>query len=214
VGSKLPEICDPRVIEILGILVGDGWLGISGHPRRRKQVCFCGNLKTETRYREYIQKLIKETLNVNGYYQERTEYNTYYIIINSEGIFDFFHTNFDFPVGDKAFFNIGKFPKSWNLQKRLIRGIFDTDGSAFFDKDRRYRHPYPILDITLKNSEVMDWIAECLRRHDFAVIRRGRCIRLKGEDNFHKWFKEISPKNEVHTGKYFKWINEYNRMGS
>ncbi|MBN1169730.1 hypothetical protein JXA56_01775 [Candidatus Micrarchaeota archaeon] len=177
------------------------------------QVCFCGNLKSETRYREYLQKLIKSTLNVTGYYQERKKINTYYIIINSEGIFDLFHSKFDFPIGFKSFFNIENFPRSWNLQKRLIRGIFDTDGSIFFDKDQRYKKPYPILDITLKNKEVLDWIAKILRGHNFKVIRYGRHVRLKGRENIGNWFKEISPKNDLHVRKYSRWLMEYYDKG-
>ncbi len=199
--------------ELLGILIGDGWLGIYGRPRRRKQVCICGNLKSEIKYREYLQKLIKSTLDVNGYYQERKEFNTYYIIINSEGIFDFFHTKFDFPIGIKSFFNIEKFPKAWNLQKCLIRGIFDTDGSTFFDRDSRYKIPYPVLDITLKNKEVLDWIAGILKEHNFTVIRYGRHIRIKGIENIHNWFKEIAPKNDLHIRKYSKWLMEYHSKG-
>jgi len=38
------DIFDPQMNELLGILIGDGWIGIYGTPRRRKQVCFCGNL--------------------------------------------------------------------------------------------------------------------------------------------------------------------------
>ncbi|MDD5172068.1 MAG: hypothetical protein PHF60_03465 [Candidatus ainarchaeum sp.] len=208
--SNLPSIADPRVNEILGILAGDGWIGLSGNPRRRKQVCFCGNLKSETRYRKYLQRLIKNAFNVRGYYQERKDYNTYYIIINSGGIFDFFSNNFNFPIGPKHFFNVGKFPKSWRLQKLLIRGIFDTDGSTFFDRDPRYKRPYPVLDITLKNSEVLEWLTKTLNNHDFTVIRGSKYLRLKGTKNFNKWFKEISPKNHIHKDKYSKWLMEYN----
>ncbi len=198
-----------NVIELLGILMGDGWLGIYGRPRRRKQVCFCGNLKEEREYRKYVQALIKTTLNVNGYYQERKTNNTYYIIINSETLFDFFHETYDFPVGKKYYFNTKKLPKTWNLQKVLIRGIFDTDGSFFLDRDIRYKVPYPILDITLKNQEVLEWIVNTLKRRGFRTIKYGRHIRLKGHTNIQKWFTEISPKNTVHTKKYSQWKEEY-----
>ncbi len=200
---------DPDLNEILGILIGDGWIGISGNPRKRKQVCFCGNLKKEVDYRGYIQRLIKDTLCVNGYYQERKDINTYYIIINSQGIFDFFQKNFDFPIGRKNKFNIDKLPKTWELQKRVIRGIFDTDGSVFFDRDPRYKVPYPVIDITLKNIEILDWIAENLSAQSFRTIRYGRQMRLKGRDNVAKWFKDISPKNDLHNKKYSTWLIEY-----
>lgn len=96
----------------------------------------------------------------------------------------------------------------------MTRGIFDTDGSTFFDEDTGYKRRYPILDITMKNNEVVDWITERLRGHDFAVIRRGRCIRLRGRETFHKWFKEIAPKNNLHISKYSKWVRECQNMGS
>ena len=209
--SKLPCTTNPNVNELLGVLIGDGWLGISGRPRRRKQVCFCGNLRTEIEYRKYLQKLITNTLRVNGYYKEREKYNTYYKIINSETIFDFFRVKFDFPVGTKSFFNVKKFPKNWKLQRYLIRGIFDTDGSTLFDKDPRYKVPYPILDVTMKNKEVLDWAAVVLSTRGFKIIRSGRQLKLKGADNFHKWFKDIAPANSLHKLKYSRWCSEYNK---
>jgi hypothetical protein len=38
--SRLPDIFNPDLNEILGILIGDGCIGISGYPRIRKQVVF------------------------------------------------------------------------------------------------------------------------------------------------------------------------------
>ncbi|MFH1520997.1 MAG: hypothetical protein ABID61_05095 [Candidatus Micrarchaeota archaeon] len=207
--SRLPQINNPMVVEIFGILLGDGWIGISGKPRLRKQVCFCGNLKSEVAYKTHIQKLLKIVFHVNGYYKKRDDYNTYYILINSETIFNFFHANFDFPICFKKSFNIYKFPKSWHLQRSFIRGIFDTDGSTFFDHDRRYKRPYPVLDITLKNTEVLDWLSEILNSYGFSTIRSGKWMRLKGSQNFNKWFKEIAPKNSIHMRKYSKWITTY-----
>lgn len=191
--------------------MGDGWIGLSGRPRVRKQVCICGNLKTETWYRIYLQKLIQATLNVNGYYQERKEYNTYYIIINSENIFNLFRNRYDFPIGCKILFNTEKLPKTWFLQKMVIRGIFDTDGSLYFDNDPRYRCPYPVIDITMKNREVLDWIADVLHRRGYSVLNGIKSIRIKGKAGLYKWFKEISPKNHIHRNKYSNWKKTYGK---
>jgi hypothetical protein len=206
---KLPSLSDPRLLELLGALMGDGWIGLSGYPRVRKQVCFCGNYSSEQCYRIRIQKLILATLHVNGYYQARPKNNTYYIIINSEKIFHFFIDAFGFPIGRKTLFDIRKLPQSWALQHAVIRGIFDTDGCLFFDRDPRYRCPYPVLDITMKNPEVLDWISGVLSHHGYPVLRGKKCVRIKGKASAHKWFKEISPKNEIHKKKYIEWKMRY-----
>jgi hypothetical protein len=209
--ARFPPANDRKLCELLGAWIGDGWIGLSGWPRVRKQVCICGNLKTEREYRKHLQHLILTTLHVNGYYQERKKNNTYYIIINSNKIFDFFRDRYDFPIGCKRYFNTERLPKTWILKRQVIRGIFDTDGSLFFDNDPRYRCPYPVIDITLKNREVLDWITEALHQRGYSILRGVKCIRIKGRKSLHKWFKEISPKNDIHRRKYIDWKKDYDK---
>ena len=203
--NGLPSSNDVCVLELLGALMGDGWIGISGG---RKQVCFCGNLHQRA-YANHLQKLLLQVFQVRGYLKFRKKFTVFYIIINSGPIFDFFKTNFDFPVGFKKKFNTDLLPLDFDMAARVIRGIFDTDGSIYFDKAAGYARPYPTIDITSHNPELLVWISETLAEKGFKVIRIKYSIRLKTYNQVERWFNEIKPSNTVHIQKWNRWKSQY-----
>ena len=192
--KRMPPDCH-ELFEFLGAMVGDGWIGIYGG---RKQVNICGNLRDEKQYMEHLRGLIRFLFGVSSHLKFRPKENVFYLMMNSSVIFDFFREKFDFPAGSKDKFNTSKFPASWEYQKDVIRGIFDTDGSIYFDKSNKYKYPYPIIDITSKNSELLSWLEDCLKRNGFPVFSGRRTVRLKGRKNIEKWFGEINPSNQKH----------------
>ena len=200
----LPSPNDVRVLELLGALMGDGWIGVSGG---RKQVCFCGNLHQQD-YANHLQKFMFQTFQVRGYLKFREKYTVFYIIINSSPIFDFFKKNFDFPVGFKRKFNTSLLPSDSDKAAHVIRGIFDTDGSIYFDKATGYARPYPIVDITSHNPELLDWISKRLAEKGFKVIRLKYNLRLKTYIQVERWFNEIKPSNTFHIRKWNRWKSQ------
>ncbi len=205
INGRLPKPNDALVLELLGALIGDGWIGISGG---RKQVCYCGNIRQQA-YASHLQKLLSKTFRVRGYLKLREKFSVFYIIINSGPIFDFFKSRFDFPVGLKEKFNTSLLPSDWDSAANVIRGIFDTDGGIYFDNATGYARPYPVIDITSHNPELLNWISKMLTEKGFKVIRLKYSIRLKTVDQVERWFNEVMPSNIVHVRKWNRWKRQY-----
>ncbi len=195
--GKLPP-ASHALYEFLGAMMGDGWIGIYGG---RKQVNICGNLRDEKQYMGHLRGLIRRLFGVSSHLKFRPRENVFYLMMNSSVIFDFFREKFDFPAGPKDRFNTSRLPARWEYQKDVIRGIFDTDGCFYFDKSNSYKYPYPTIDITSKNSELLSWVGNCLSQNGFTVFYGYRSIRLKGRENLEKWFGEIKPSNQKHWRK-------------
>lgn len=202
---KLPPPDDARVLELLGALIGDGWIGISGG---RKQVCFCGNLRQQA-YAKHLRKLLCRAFGVRGYFKLREKNTVFYIIVNSGPIFDFFKNEFDFPVGTKKKFNTLLLPSETEEGLTIIRGIFDTDGGIYMDNAPGYARPYPVVDITSHNPELLGWISKTLTKKGFKVISLKYSIRLKTISQVERWFNEVKPSNKVHVNKWNLWKSKY-----
>ena len=205
INARLPRADDSRVLELLGALIGDGWIGISGG---RRQVCYCGNISQQA-YAKHLQKLLLQAFQIRGYLKLREKFSVFYIIVNSGPIFDFFRTRFDFPVGQKEKFNTDLLPSDWDKAKNVIRGIFDTDGGTYFDKAAGYARPYLVIDITSHNPELLDWISKTLSEKGFKVISLKYSIRLKTISQVERWFNEVKPSNGVHVQKWNRWKSQY-----
>jgi hypothetical protein len=203
--KQLPAPKDLRVLELLGALIGDGWIGISAG---RKQVCFCGNLH-QKKYAKHIQKILHAVFQVHGYLKLQEKNTVFYIIVNSGPIFDFFREKYDFPIGPKKKFNTDALPKEADSTNSIIRGIFDTDGSLYFDRGKGYARPYPVIDITSRNPELLDWISRRLTEKGFKVISLKYSIRLKTYGQVERWFNEIKPSNGNHIQKWNRWKSQY-----
>ena len=82
-------------------------------------------------------------------------------------------------------------------------------GMHFFDKSGGYARPYPIVDITSHNPELLGWLGKTLSVKDFKVIRLKYSIRLKTVSQVERWFNEIKPSNSTHTRKWSRWKSKY-----
>ena len=150
-----------------------------------------------------------QAFRVNGYLKFRKKFTVFYIIINSGPIFDFFRKNFDFPVGSKTKFNTELLPSDFDNAIPVIRGIFDTDGGIYFDNAAGYARPYPTVDITSHNPELLDWLSRTLTKKGFKVISLKYSIRLKTYGQVERWFNEVMPSNKVHVQKWNRWKSQY-----
>ncbi len=203
--DNLPHSDNSSVLELLGALIGDGWIGISAG---RRQTCFCGNL-SQIAYARHLQKLLRKNFGVRGALRLREESSTFYITVNSFPVFDFFRNNFDFPIGYKTRFNTELFPTNWVKSVHILRGIFDTDGGIYFDNGRGYKRPYPVLCITSYNPELLSWMRKVLEENDFKVIRHKQSIRIKTILQVERWFNEVKPSNKFHIQKWNRWKQFY-----
>lgn len=89
-------------------------------------------------------------------------------------------------------------------QARVIRGLFDTDGTFFARKDENYRYPY--VAITITNSELREQVRHILRGMGFPAYTHAKMVLLRGglELTF-KWFKEIGSSHPETLKRFNEW---------
>jgi hypothetical protein len=70
-------------------------------------------------------------------------------------IFDYFEA-MGFPVGEKYdIYLFDEILRKKEFIRACLRGVFDTDGSVFFDKRPIYRNHYPRIDLHLENKRLV-----------------------------------------------------------
>jgi len=197
----LPKMT-PKLIEFLGILYGDGWLGKYSYKNKKHWwVGVCGNSVDDKEYLKYVCDLTLKLFGRKPYYKEKKNVKAGYIILTSKSLVNYFQDRFGFPIGlKKGRLKIHDNIKNsnWEMFKNFIRGLFDTDGSIYWDKNIGYKKPYPIIEITSIENEILDYISKRLNKNGFtSFLGRNRLI-LKGFNNLELWKKEIKPSNSKH----------------
>jgi len=132
-----------------------------------------------------------------------------------------FKKNLGLPLGYKYEVPIPKvFLSKDNLKKAVIRGIFDTDGGVYLE--RKNNKLYPRLSIITISFKLSEQLLELFSGMGFRATRysqlynrdfnrkRSYIITIRGVEMFHKFMKEISPKNPKHIKKYQKFLNSQN----
>ena len=130
------------------------------------------------------------------------------IVFSCKNLINLLNKNLNFPIGKKKNLTIEKeIAEEWEKIKYVIRGVFDTDGSLYFDKTPVGK-PYPVLSIHMNAPILLKQIRKKLLEKGFKVQLRkdNTAIFLKGSIQLNKWFKEIKPMNDKHVSKYKKWI--------
>lgn len=133
-----------EIAEILGIHVGDGCISVN---KRYKEYALSGDIREEREYYDnwvvplFSKNIVKPLLNKELVAKEYKKNGTYGFYIFNSKIVDFF-LDFGIPFGSKL--NIG-IPKqileNKKLSKRFLRGLFDTDGCLYFDRNRSAKNP-------------------------------------------------------------------------
>ena len=114
-----------------------------------------------------------------------------------------------FPIGKKVNLRIPNniYEKGFPKVKYIIRGIFDTDGSFYYDKTPVGR-PYPCISISMKSPELMQQIHDLLISEGFKAYHYHSTkidnITLKGSIQLKKWLAEIGSSNPYKLTKMQK----------
>ena len=156
-------IITPELAELIGIHIGDGCLSNNG---RYKEVALAGDLLEERIYYEnHIVPLFNKIIakNILGKKIKAKEYpsmGVYGFFIFNDAIFDYYKS-LDVTVGSKVQTKIPKKFLSKKLIKHVLRGIFDTDGNLYFDKNRTAKNPInkiPIIKLSSTSNILIDQV--------------------------------------------------------
>jgi intein/homing endonuclease len=136
--------------------------------------------------------------------------------INSKSFVDWLKEE-GIPAGDKkAHTTIPKFiTGDPRLLVGCIRGIFDTDGSVYFDRRPIYRRPYPRIDLHMSNGDLLAQLSVLLARlgvrHSFAKNRGS--IQTAGVGALKQFLLRVGFSNFRHIsriGKDYPELIEFN----
>lgn len=192
-------------LEFYGVLLGDGWLGRYRHKNKVASIIgVSGHCHEDRNYFNHLVSRIKEVFGRNPYLKNKERYNAIELHFSHKCLFDYLSNNLCFPVGRKRNLKISEkiYRKNFSSLRRVLRGIFDTDGSFYFDKTPA-GNPYPCISIQMKSPKLVNQIHEILVQNNFKpVLRKEKCmVTLKGSKQMIKWSKEIGSSNPKHFNK-------------
>jgi hypothetical protein len=128
------------------------------------------------------------------------------IIFSHKQLILFMNKRLGFPIGKKINLKIEKnIAENWEKMKYVIKGIFDTDGSLYFDKTPA-KKAYPIISLHMKAPHLLKQINKQLLSKNFKVRFRENELILKGSKQLSKWMNEIGSNNSRHFLKYQQFI--------
>jgi hypothetical protein len=193
------DIENPTFLEIYGVLLGDGWLSNQNNPNNRWAIGICGNLKLDKEFVKHCRKSIESLTKRRGYLRERETGNVIEFRFRHKRFFKFLNEELKFPEGKKENLEIPKQIYSLGYDKvcHVIRGIFDTDGSFYLDKNRHGLAVYPCISVHMKEPILINQIGKILKDQGFKLSYSDNMyqIKLKGRIQLNKWIKEIGSSN-------------------
>ena len=213
----IPSISS-ELAEETGWHIGDGSMNFYKHDGKQKGIYqLRGHIEDDKpHYLERIKPLFKQIYDLDISLREMPSTRVFgFQIWNSELVK--FKQNLGLPLGKKWDISIPSvFLQSNELKSAVIRGIFDTDGCVYLNKNRKL---YPHLHISTICPTLSKQLSDLLNglgirttvytelfNKDFNRQKAYR-LTIRGEEMLHKFMKIIQPKNPKHIAKYQKFLN-------
>ncbi|MBN2421430.1 hypothetical protein JXB27_04090 [Candidatus Woesearchaeota archaeon] len=159
---------DEKLAELIGITIGDGCISIT---KRYSEYAVSGDVNEEREYYDsHVIPLMKEVLarkipDVKICGKEYSKTGVYGVYIFDKRVTDFF-IEYGLKSGKKTFVEI---PKSILENKKthipFLRGLFDTDGSIFFQKSNSTKNPihkFPRITLVSTSHLLIEQVANIL----------------------------------------------------
>jgi hypothetical protein len=201
-----------RIAELIGAILGDGNI----YDKRPSYIELCGNPSTDLDYFEHVLlPIVRTEIHRNprlfvrdGGLRFRINSKSFVEWLQEAGV----------PAGEaKAHGTIPNFIVAQNeLLINCIRGVFDTDGSVYFDKRATYRRPYPRIDLHMRNLMLLEQLTVLLRNlgipHSF--VRSRGSIETAGVDALRDFLETIGFSNSHHISRIRNQYPELIRFNS
>jgi hypothetical protein len=227
----LPTVLDEKLAELIGIIIGDGHIGIydsrkhniSLHKYKHYEIHIVSNPEDDETYVHHIKKLFLECFNIEMNSKTHKKQKLTTLRIDSKAIVCYLNSLFGIPINNKS--KIIKIPdiikQSSKAEKAsFLRGIADTDFSFTFKKKYRKVHYYPVIKGKFLSKALVEDLYLLLKelnlnpRLGFNELsydkRTGRtdvehAVYLSGRENFVKWVNEIGFSNKKNLVKATIW---------
>ncbi len=201
---KLPNLKNKKLVELIGILLGDGSIS-------RNRILITLN-KNEIEYAKYISSIFTELFSIVPKIKFRKKENTLDIFIFNKKLVKFFVKKVGLVLAPKR--QRVKVPMRYmnnRLEKFILRGYFDTDGSLVVTNNNGTI--YPRLEMKAMPSPLQKTLPKMLKRKKFRFgvykIGNGNIrIQMNGKEQLAKWVWEIGLKNPNYIRKGLSYLEK------
>ncbi|MEK6891405.1 MAG: LAGLIDADG family homing endonuclease [Nanoarchaeota archaeon] len=195
---------EDRIAEFIGVMLGDGSIGLyntkAGNKIKKHHVVKVTLDSRNKRYIEYVSNLMKEVLDVEPRIYFKKNENTADIRTFRRNKFEYVTNNLGLKLSPK--WNTMEIPKDYmkdDLYPFILRGLFDTDGSVTIFNNNGTK--YPRIEIKICPSPAQDQFLDIIKKLNFNYtvqnLDKGKIrVRISGKNELEKWFKIVGSSND------------------
>lgn len=203
------DIENEEFLEIYGALIGDGWLSnFKSNGKKVWIIGICANLRLERESLMNYSKIVNKKFDRKGTFRERLDQNTIEFTFSHKQLLLHLNKKLKFPIGKKRNITLPEkiFSMEFDKIKYVIRGIFDTDGSLYLDKNKKGVKNYPVISIHLNQPKLLEQLRGKLSERGFKVNhdKNNNMIKIKGRNQLRLWFDLIGSSNKYKRDKMVK----------
>ncbi|UCD03956.1 MAG: hypothetical protein JSW73_05470 [Candidatus Woesearchaeota archaeon] len=204
--------------EFIGICIGDGCISVN---KRYSELSVCGDSIEE---REYYDKTViplfnktigKPLLDYKLSGRDYSKNGVYGFKIFNKAVVDYLR-NIGLKPGKKTNIEIPERLMTESLIRNVLRGIFDTDGTVYFNKSTSGKHTQPRIKISSTSKNLIFQIKQISEKLGFRPYfkkpYKGKrdlnpvySLVLYKKEDINRWIKEIGFNNPKHTSKIDIW---------
>ena len=200
---------------MIGAHIGDGSMGFyQGHP----VISFFGHPKEDKEYVNSILRIYEKYFGIKANLRKWSDVLGFQFF--SKDVFNFLQS-LNIPSGQKNNVEIPLVIKNSNekILASFIRGVFDTDGTLYFErKNGKY---YPRIQLKITSERIATQISEILN-HKFEIKstlykRQERknwkvsyFVEVRGVENLIRWMNKIGFRNIKNLSKVELWKRNLN----
>ncbi len=184
-----------KIAEFVGIMLGDGYISYPKTPRIKIAL----NSIVDKEYLQFVYNLLREIFNTKVIIEHRKNENTSNLYMFERRIIRHIINNIGLvpsPKWERAI--IPKWIIDEKLEKFVLRGYFDTDGSVVLTNNNGVL--YPRLEMKVSPSPMQEQFITILKNYKFNfgsyAIGKGKVrIQLNGKKELKKWNEIIDFSN-------------------
>ncbi len=184
--------------ELIGCIIGDGNI----YDRSISYVEIAGDANKDKHYfKNNLSEIVKSEIKCDP--KVFFHSGALRLRINNKKFVQFL-TNLGIPTGDGKSKSV-LIPQSIadgsnEIKKHCIRGIFDTDGSVYYDKRSVYNKPYIRIELHMFNAGLLKQVKEILHSFGLSAVYSSKrdALYFNGYENVRKYINEVGFSNHRH----------------